>query len=139
MLPLAGCAATAARPVSPVTQVRFQDLNALPATQPERYFLLVFGAQTTPKLPRFTHCRAPAVKLSQCGPGTRPVVAQDTISWLPASCEVRPWRFHVEMGKNLDLYTSLAVTLENCERVSVWGPYEISAGVYRKFLMQKTF
>ena len=139
MLPLTGCAATAARPVSPITQVRFQDLNALPAAPADRYYLLVFGAQTTPKLPRFTHCWATAVKVSECGPGKRSVVAPDTISWLPATCKVRPWRFQVESGKNLDLYTSLAVTLENCERVSVWGPYEISAGAYRKFLMQKTF
>jgi hypothetical protein len=139
LLSLSGCAATANRPISPAVQVRFQDLNATPAPPTERYYLVVFSAQTPLKIPRLTHCWATAVKVTECSPGARPIVAHDTISWMPATCEVRPWRFRVEAGKNLDLHSSIQVTLDHHERVSFWGPYEVSAGIYRKFLMQKTF
>src|SRR5713226_2734827 len=101
--PLAGCAATTNRPISPAIQVRFQDLNAMPALPTERYYMLVFSAQTTLKIPRLTHCWATAAKVADCGPGARPIVAHDTISWVPATGQVRPWRFQVERGKNLDL------------------------------------
>jgi hypothetical protein len=135
----AGCTTTAARPLSPATQVRFQELEAIPTPRGERYYLLVFGAQSVPKLPRFTHCWATAVRVVDRGPNVPPCLQHDSISWMPATGNVRPWRLRVEAGKNMDLHRSLAVSLAKPERVSVWGPYALSAGAYRKFLMQKAF
>jgi hypothetical protein len=40
---------------------------------------------------------------------------------------------------NLDLHTSVRVMLGKDERVSLWGPFELRPGVYRKFLMQRQF
>jgi hypothetical protein len=138
-VPLVGCASTTPRSISPVVQVRFQDLNGVPAPSTERYYLLVFSSQTIPKIPRFTHCWATVAKVADCGPSAPPSVAQDTISWMPATLHVRPWRFRVERGENLDVHSSISTGLDHRERVSVWGPFEVSAGFYRKFLMQKTF
>ena len=124
---------------SPAAQVRFQDVDAPPAPAGVRYFILVFGAQSTPKLPRYTHSWATVVKVTDQGPGASAIVEHVSISWLPVNGQVRPWRFRVEPGRNFDLDVSLALTLGQRERVSVWGPYETSAAIYQKFLVQRSY
>ena len=138
-LPMAGCSTPVVRPPSPAVQTRFQDLEAPPVPAGEHYYLLVFGAQSTPKIPRFTHCWISAVKVADRGPGARPLVEHQSVSWMPATLQVRTWQFCVEPGKNLDLHTSIAMSLAKGERVSVWGPFETSERIYRKVLLQKAF
>src|SRR4029077_4173862 len=62
-----------------------------------------------------------------------------TISWLPATLEVRTWNFHTEKAVNLDLHETLRTVLANGERVSQWGPYECRPNLYNRFLVQKEF
>ena len=138
-LTLTGCTATANRLPSASSQVRSQVLDAPPSPCGERYYLLVFGAQTTPKIPRLTHSWATALRVIDRGPEAPPLVQEDTISWLPATCQVRPWRFWIERAKNLDLHSSLEVCLDKREYVSAWGPFEMRDGAYKQFLMQKAF
>jgi hypothetical protein len=72
-------------------------------------------------------------------PGECPALEAHTISWLPATLDIRPLRLSVEPGVNLDLHETIAYALSNGERVSVWGPYECRPSFYRRFRAQKDF
>ena len=130
----AGCTALSARPDTPATKVTFAELNARPTPRGERYYGMVFGAQSHPKLARFTHSWVTVVKVPAGG-----VPEAHTISWMPATLNIRTLRPCVEPGVNLDLHASIVDCLRKCERVSLWGPYEIPPGLYRKVLLQKEF
>lgn len=135
---LGGCA-TPVRPPTPASEIRFQDLDVEPPPPGERYYLLVFASQTTPVVPRKTHSWATVVRVSGCQSGESPQIEEQSISWMPATMEIHPWRFRVEPGVNLDLRQSLNNALLNRERISLWGPYELRPGAYRKFLLQREF
>jgi hypothetical protein len=105
----------------------------------ERYFVLIFGSQTTPRVPRFTHTWATAVKTVEspgCGPQ---VVDVNTISWMPATLQLHPLRFSPEPGRNLELHETVRMALGLREHVALWGPYKVQPELYRRFRMQKAF
>jgi len=131
-----GCAGRAVRPPSPATSVTATEMESTPAPAGERYFMIVYGSQSKPKVPKFTHTWATVVRTNGC-PGT--VLDHHTISWMPATLDIHPYRFRVEPGANLGMKESLDVRFGFKERISIWGPYEIRVGIYRKFLMQKEF
>jgi hypothetical protein len=134
-----GCASQAVRPPTPARELSVEELLAAPKPEHEHYYVLVFGSQTTPRIPRYTHTWATVVKTTEV-PGSPPQVNEvHTISWLPATLEVRPFRFWVEEGSNLDVDTTLRTVLHNGEHVSLWGPYETWHGLYDRFLTQKAF
>jgi hypothetical protein len=139
-LPLlaAGCAAFSNQPDTPARQVHFRDLNQ-PGPPGERYYLLMFGSQSTPKIPRLTHTWVTFVRVPAPEPGRPPAIDQGSISWMPATLEIEPWRFTIEPGVNLTLDQSVPMALDSGQRVSLWGPYEIEPGMYRKLLIQKAF
>src|SRR5262245_46336323 len=91
-----GCASNAIRPPSPSTALKVDDLLATPAPADERYYILVFGSQTTPKLARYTHTWATMVRTGTLPGRSEPVLEVSTISWMPASLEIRPARLSVE-------------------------------------------
>ena len=133
----AGCAGRS-QSLSPV-----QDLppEAIPndPVPGERYYILVFGSQSTPKVPRYTHTWASVVKTLEA-PGCAPQVAEvHTISWMPASLDIHPWRFTPEPGRNLELHETVRMALGFHEHVALWGPYEVRPRGYRRFLLQKAF
>jgi hypothetical protein len=133
-----GCATLAHQPQTPAREVGYRDLDD-PAPTGDRYYLLVFGAQTVPKLPRFTHTWVTFVRVPAPGTGHVHGLEQHTISWMPATLFIKTFRPLVEPGGNLTLHESIAMAMGYHERVSLWGPYEIPAGLYRKLLMQKQF
>jgi hypothetical protein len=135
---LTGCAANDVRPPSPAQNIQPGELLKIPAPPNERYYIMIFGSQSTPKMPRFTHVFATAVKVTE-HPGAQPTIEQHTISWMPATLKIHPWRFRVEEGVNLDLHFTIEEMLRHKERVSVWGPYETWHGIYRRFLVQQEF
>ena len=105
----------------------------------ERYFILVFGSQTTPRVPRFTHTWATVVKTVEA-PGGAPQIAEvHTISWMPADLVIHPWRFRPEPGRNLELHETIRMALDSHEHVALWGPYEVHPRGYRRFLLQKQY
>jgi hypothetical protein len=134
----AGCAMLAHQPQTPARQVSYKDLDD-PAPSGDRYYLVVFGAQTVPKLPRFTHSWVTFVRVGPSAPGAPPAVTHHSISWMPATLFIRTFRPVVEPGVNLDLHASIRMAQGYNERVSMWGPYEIPSGLYRKLLIQKGF
>ena len=103
----------------------------------ERYYALVFSAQSTPKLPRFTHTWVTLVRVGTDQDGRPGAPQAQTISWLPVAIDIRPLDLLVEPGVNLDLHASLREALKRCERVSLWGPYEVRAELYRHFVARK--
>ena len=95
---LTGCAANDVRPPSPARDIRTEDLLAIPSTPGERYYVIIFGSQSTPKFPRWTHSWGTVVKVTEQPGGAAPAIESHTISWFPASLWVKPWWFHVEPG-----------------------------------------
>jgi hypothetical protein len=133
----AGCAEVAVRPATPA---RYLDVRGLEEPPPgEHFFVTVFGSQSSPKLPRFSHTWATMIHLTERGVGCEPRIKPHTISWVPATLIVRVWRFRPEQGMNLGLHETIAWTLGNGERISQWGPYECRPRVYLRFVTQKAF
>jgi hypothetical protein len=133
-----GCASLAQQPQTPAREVGYRDLND-PAPTGERYYLIVFGAQTVPKLPRFTHTWVTFVRVPPPVLGGERAMEHHSISWMPATLFIKTFRPLVEPGVNLSLHESIKMAQGYNERVSMWGPYEIPSGLYRKLLLQKQF
>ncbi len=134
-----GCGRQAVRPPSPALDLEITALLAAPKPEHEHYYVIVFGSQTTPRIPRLTHTWATVVKTYE-PPGASPTITGvDTISWLPATLEVRPFQFRAEPAVNLDMRASIEEMLKNGETVSFWGPYETWSGLHTRFLTQKAF
>ncbi|HEX4590529.1 MAG TPA: hypothetical protein VH120_11400 [Gemmataceae bacterium] len=135
-----GCAANAVRPPNPTARIPGEELEARePAPPNERYFVLVFGSQSQPLRPKYTHSWVTAVRVTDQGPGQPPVVEAHTISWMPATLDIHPLRFTVEPGVDLDLCTTVREMRKYDERISLWGPYEVRRGLYLKLRLQKDF
>jgi hypothetical protein len=134
-----GCVSQPVRPPVLAYSLPVEESSAAPVSGYQHYYILICGAQTTPPLPRYTHCWATTVQTTQL-PGCPPLVTRvDTISWLPATRQIRPLRLWVEEGENLDLYTTLEEVGRHREQVSLWGPYESCQELYQRFIAQKSF
>jgi len=126
----------------PLTSPAFErprHLEQEPAPPGERYYCLIFSAQSVPKLPRFSHTWATVVRVSQGEDGGPPALDAQTISWMPAVIDIHPYDFFVEPGVNLDLCSTMREMQARGERVSLWGPFEMRPSVYRNFLSRKRF
>jgi hypothetical protein len=134
-----GCAGTAVRPPTPAAEVTVEELEREPTPPDEHYYLLIFGSQSQPLRPKYTHSWATVVRAVDNVPGQQPAVEASTISWMPATLDIHPLRFKVECGIDLDLCTTVREMRKNGERISLWGPYEIRPGLYKKLRMQKDF
>ena len=96
-----------------------------------RYYLLVFGAQTHPKIPRKTHTFATLVKATDPPPGCSDLhIEAYTISWLPQTLKVKPYRRYDEPGYNLTLEETLRWAAKNHMQVKEWGPFVIEEDFY---------
>src|SRR4051794_20670459 len=84
-----GCASLAVKTPTPAAALSpREEVAAAPGV---RYFVLIFGSQSTPWQPRYTHTWATVVKVTQPeGPG-QPTVEEQTISWLSTALVVRPF------------------------------------------------
>jgi hypothetical protein len=97
----------------------------------EHYYVIIFAAQADPPLPRYAHTFATFVRAAGSSPACCAVEAH-TISWLPASGEIRTFRFFPERGANLDLAGSLRFARSLGARVSRWGPFEVRPELYAR-------
>ena len=116
-------------------------LGAERARAGEDYYLLMFGSQTVPSNPNYSHSYATFVRVSWPGDGPCPpgggVLEVHTISWLPCNMKVRVGALLPEPGKNFDLDTTIRWCLCNDMRVSMWGPYRICPELYSWALDRK--
>lgn len=113
-------------------------LSAPPVQAPQgqsRYYMILFGGQSVPFLPRTAHTWATWAKATPTATGAV-VVESVTISWLPAYGPVVPTRIRREPGKNYSLDETFAIAAEQTARVSMWGPYETDAERYELAVAQ---
>jgi hypothetical protein len=96
------------------------------AAAEDLYFVIVYGAQRRPiNQPRYTHTWATFVHLNGCGPDPRTYQATFfTISWLPATLEIKPGRLRPEQGRNLTHAETVAWCEQNCMEIAQFGPYQ---------------
>ncbi|QDV38617.1 hypothetical protein [Tautonia plasticadhaerens] len=116
-------------------------LLALPgsARGEERYYVLIFGSQSHPKLPRYTHTWATFVRAVGEGPDPSGwAIEHHTISWLPTTLDVRVWNLVPEPGINLDLDESIGAVRSTNQRIAMWGPFQIVPQVYARSLGVRT-
>jgi len=78
----------------------------------EKFYVLVFGSQSQPKIARLTHTWVTFVRVKQHGEAQGAEIDYHIISWLPTTLEVRTFRFRVEPGYNLHLYETLQTVLK---------------------------
>lgn len=101
----------------------------------EYYFGLIFGSQDHPKHLRNTHTWATFVRAVGQGPDLNQYqLYVHTISWYPATLEVKVFRPVPETGINLTLEQTLGIVLNNGESVTLWGPFLLSRRVYDRSL-----
>jgi hypothetical protein len=105
------------------------------APDPSRYYMILFGGQSVPYVPRTAHTWATYAKVTPAATGSL-VVESVTISWLPAFGPVVPTKIRSEPGKNYSLEETFAISAEQNARVSMWGPYETDAERYERALAQ---
>jgi hypothetical protein len=108
-----------------------------PSQAGERYFMLIFAAQSHPRIPRLTHTFATIVRVAEAPGCPTPCVDAYTISWLPQTLTIHPYRLRDEPGVNLTLEQTLRWSYDHRMNVYEWGPYEIDAyfftRVYREY------
>jgi hypothetical protein len=123
-------AAALGAPADPVAPV--------PPTIQTRYFFILYGGQSLPFKPKTAHTWATFVKTT---PDAAGVIGAEsfTISWLPATGEVKPWKCRAETGKNFSIEETFAIATEQNDRVSMWGPFEIDATRYELAVIQRQF
>jgi hypothetical protein len=103
----------------------------------ERYYVTIFGGQGDLLRPRTAHTWATFHHTLATDSGER-VLSEDTISWLPATLNVRPWALCSETGVNLTLQQTFDfMGSHRRQRVTAWGPYEITAERYAQAKAQK--
>lgn len=103
----------------------------------EFYYLLMFGAQRDAMQPQYAHTFATFVKATGQGPCLANYhLETHTISWLPATLNIRLFARRAECGRNVGLDDTIHWALSNGERVSFWGPYRITPGLYCRALRQ---
>jgi len=134
-----GCASRAIRPPSPARDLSIESLLAEKQPEHEHYYVLIFSSQLPVRIPRFTHTWATVVRTTEVPGAPAKVVDVQTISWMPATLRIHPFRPWVETGTNLDLSTSIQEMLRHKERISLWGPYETWQGFYWRFSTQAGF
>jgi hypothetical protein len=110
-------------------------LVALPTVSAaeEYYFVTVFGGQRRFKQPEHSHSWAVFVRL--CGEGcdlSKYKMEYFTVSWLPATLEVRTYAVRPEEGVNLELHTTFQWALDDRQIVAYWGPYQITPDFYAR-------
>lgn len=106
-----------------------------PARADEFYYTIIWGSQSHPKHLKYTHTWATFVRA--VGTGTDPngyTLESHTISWLPATLDVRVLAPHPETGVNLDACQTLDFVLGNRERVKMWGPFRVGPELWDRSL-----
>ncbi|WP_439631605.1 hypothetical protein [Gemmata sp.] len=94
-----------------------------------RYYFTLFAGQSVPFRPSTAHTWGTYAKVTPAADG-RLSVETVTISWLPETAVVRPFRLRPEPGKNWSLADTFAIMASHNSQVSRWGPYETDAVRY---------
>ena len=92
----------------------------------EFHYVMIFGSQSKPKRLKYTHTWATLIKATGEGPDAANYALDVyTISWLPATLDVKVWSPRPEPGVNLDLDQTIRAMLANDESITMWGPFRV--------------
>lgn len=107
----------------------------LPSPPGHHYYITIFGSGQNPLRFKRTHTFATITHLQETPDG--PVVENSTISWMPATLNIRPFALRPERGVNLTQEESLRWAESKRLRTSVWGPFEIPERRYYLYMARK--
>jgi hypothetical protein len=104
---------------------------------PVRYFALVFSSESKPKRAKYSHTWVTLVKATPKPGFSDPYdpaadqakyydLTAHTISWLPASLNVRVLKLRADVGRNLNLEQTIHYAQCNGECIALWGPFELN-------------
>lgn len=99
------------------------------------YYGTVFGSGSNPLRAKHTHTFATFSRVTETPAG--PVVENHTISWMPATLNIRPLALRPEVGVNLTQEESLRWAESHGIRTSAWGPFTISPERFDALLARK--
>ena len=102
----------------------------------EAYYLLIFGSQRTPPRARHSHTFGTFVKTSGQLGSPDFTFESHTISWLPQALQIRMFALLPECGENFDLHATVRYALSDEQRISLWGPYQVTPDLYERALKQ---
>jgi hypothetical protein len=112
-------------------------LLASQAPAADFYYVIVFASQKDGNPPRYAHTFATFVKATGEGSNPRDYrLESHTISWTPASFDIRVLRLMPERGVNLDLDASLRLARSWGADVVKFGPYRVDKRLYDRALRQ---
>ncbi len=104
----------------------------------DRYYMMLFAAQSDPNLVKNAHTSALFVKAS--GQGRFPdnyQIESHSISWMPATLKIEPLRRDPEAGTNLSLAQSLEWAKSVGSQVTMWGPFPIKKELFDMAVKQE--
>ena len=104
----------------------------------DSYYMLIFSQQAKGNAAPLSHTFATFVKAPGEGKQAGERLEVHTISWMPASLNVKLVK-RSEPGVNLDLKKTLELARSRNARVSIWGPYQIDGELYDKAVERETF
>ena len=134
-----GCSLLAKKTPTPAAQIDANELAHRTPPPNERYYVLLFGSHDALHQIRYSHTWATLIRATDI-PGQRQAVLDvQTISWYPATREIRPWSFQIEPGTNLGLHETIRLMHATDQQVYMWGPYEVWHGLAHRFQVQKAF
>jgi hypothetical protein len=109
-------------------------LSAVGGTRADTFYVVVYGAQSIPQRPKYSHSWATFVRVPDGSAGSPPAAPQAleifTISWMPCKIELTPNRLLPEPGTNLELSKTFQAVLAHCEHISAFGPYQIDEWLF---------
>ena len=105
------------------------------AARADNYYVVVFGAESKPPRPKYSHSWAVFVRIPGCAPCGPPAPDAGppewfTISWLPCKVELTVNTPFAEPGRNFPLDQSIEIALAQCEYITAYGPYQIQPELY---------
>ena len=103
----------------------------------ETYYVIIFSTQQAQPTPKYSHTFATFIRVMPCCAAAGACcVESHTISWMPASLQIRIHALLPEKGVNLELDPSFRWAVETGQRISMWGPYQIKPELYRRAMEQ---
>ena len=124
---------------APLSLLALTFLAVSTAGADERYYLIVFGSQRPIiNQPAHTHTWATFIRVvdDPAKPGSAKVEPY-TISWLAATLIVRPLALRPEPGVNLELHRTVNWALDDCQCITMWGPYEVEKCFFDRVAAKK--
>jgi len=107
------------------------------AQKGEAYFMIIFSQEGPGHEPWLSHTFATFVKATGAGSDKGQYhLEQHTISWLPASRDIRLLRLRPEPGKNFSSEETLRWARSLNVRISMLGPYQIQKELYERAVRQ---